>query len=133
MLIWLRDVLTPNGKIFIRTHPWTARHGGHSYEHINKAFIHLVFTPDELFQSGVKPDHNLKIVRPMATYEKWFVEAGLKITDRNIQAEPVEPFFHGHLLERMIKVTWGGKIDKEQAHKIMTNSFIDYKLVREQS
>lgn len=130
MLTWLRDMLTTDGSMFIRTHPWTARHGGHAYEHINKAFIHLALTSDELSQLDVKPDHNLKIARPMATYEKWFADAGLKITHREIHAEPVEPFFQGDLLERIIKVTWGGKIDKEQAHKIMTNSFIDYMLVR---
>lgn len=127
-LKWLRTLMVDNGQIYVRTHPWTAKHGGGIYDQMNKAYIHLALTPDELIKSGIRPLHNLKISRPMATYEKWFADAALNIESRNIEAEIPAEYVRNHLIDRIIKLTWGGTIDKEQAIKIMANQFIDYKL-----
>ncbi len=129
---WLNSMLAPDGKIFVRTHPWTAKHGGHLYEHgHNKAFLHLAFTPDELIQMGAEVPSVLKFNRPRATYGHIFREAGLKVADSKGHSEPVDSFFSGDLLNRIIKVTWKGAIDPAGALKIMANSFIDYTLKAE--
>ncbi len=122
----LKALLAPGGKIFCRCHPWTAKHGGHLYEKLNKAYVHLALTPDELVQAGYAPDYNLKLIKPLAAYNNWFDLAGLKIEDRKVTQDPVPEYLHGPLLERITKVTWGAKIEPEQALKIMSNQFIDY-------
>jgi 2-polyprenyl-3-methyl-5-hydroxy-6-metoxy-1,4-benzoquinol methylase len=126
---WLSSQMNPGGTMFVRTHPWTSRTGGHAYEDANKAFIHLALTPDELAKSGIKvKEPNLKVVRPMAAYEQWFKDAGLEVEDKRVKTAEVEPFFSGPIMDRIIKINWGGKIDADTARKILANHFIDYTL-----
>jgi SAM-dependent methyltransferase len=128
-LRWLHTLLADDGRIFVRAHPWTAKHGSHLYENgLNKAYVHLALTPDELAQAGVEVKPNLRISRPMAAYENMFKDASLKVYERKGRSDPIEPFFSGPLLERIIKVTWRGSIDQDAALKIMSNCFIDYSL-----
>lgn len=126
---WISSLLTNHGKVFVRTHPWTSRHGGHLYESVNKAYLHLALTPDELIQAGIQPKFIVQVTRPLATYQEWFKSAGLNIKSRRIQAEPPEDYFKGPILKRIINTTWKGNIDAESARKIMTNQFIDFLLV----
>jgi len=128
MLEFLRPLLAPGGIAFCRCHPWTARHGGHLYEKINKAYVHLALTPDELASAGYVPEHNLKLVKPMAAYGSWFEMAGFTVMNRKVTQDPVPEYFHGPLLERICKVTWAGKMEPDQAIKIMANQFVDYLL-----
>lgn len=129
----LPSMLTPEGTIFIRTHPWTSRTGGHLYETHNKAYLHLALTPDELAQEGITLQPNSRIVRPMAAYELWFKQAGLSVKERKLKTTVVDPFFQGDILDRIIKINWGGKLDHGTARKIMSNHFIDYKLTLDRS
>lgn len=126
----LRSILAPDGQIFCRCHPWTSKHGSHLYEKVNKAYVHLVLTPDELAQAGYVPEYNLRLVKPMAAYNNWFESAGLQIQNRKVTQDAVPEFFihHGEILDRIRKVTWGGKLDRDQALKIMSNQFVDYLL-----
>ncbi len=124
---WLRGLLTPAGKIFVRTHPWTSRHGGHLYEHgLNLAYAHLVFTPDELTSMQIEIPPVLRINRPMSVYKSAFEGAGLHVVSNRIHSEPVETFFSGSILERIIKITWGGSITPMDVMKILRNQFVDY-------
>lgn len=128
----LSGMLSPHGKIFIRCHPWTSKHGGHVYETINKAYIHLAYTADELLKMGVNLEPNLKINRPIATYEKWFKSANCTIFSKNITSEKVSDIVTSKYLNRIIETTWGDQaISREQAVKIMSNSFIDYFLMKQ--
>lgn len=129
LLTWANGLLSHGGKIFVRAHPWTSRHGGHLYEiGLNKAFLHLALTPDELARLGHTPPPALRLARPQASYESLFKDAGLKVLEKKVHGETVDEFFSGALLDRMIKITWKGAIDRAEALKIIGNSFIDYKL-----
>lgn len=131
LMKWLAGMLSDGGKIFVRTHPWTGRTGGHLYESANKAFLHLVLTPDEAIKAGLKmSEPNLKVVRPMAAYEQWFKDAGLEVDDKRVKTTPVEDFFSGAIMDRIIKVNWSGGIDGDTARKILSNQFVDYQLVK---
>lgn len=97
-LTQLRSVLADNGKILLHCHPFCSRHATHVYHDFNKAFAHLVFTPEEL--KSVKPNlspceetSNAGVVYPVKTYEGWIKEAGLKIASQSQTPEPVEAFF----------------------------------------
>lgn len=128
-LKWLTGMLSENGMMFVRAHPWTGRTGGHVYESANKAFIHLAMTPDELASAGLKvKEPNLRVVRPMAAYEHWFQDAGLEVEDKRVKTTEVEEFFSGPIMDRIIKINWGGKLEPDVARKILANHFIDYLL-----
>lgn len=123
----LGKMLADGGKIFVRTHPWTARHGGHLYEQMNKAFLHLALTDAEMDSLGLKPEAGTRVIHPMATYEQWFHHAGLAVESKQpIRGEELERYFSGPLFDRILKITWAGKIDEDRARKIMVNQFIDY-------
>ncbi len=130
VLEWIGSLITPDGFIFVRTHPWTSRHGGNIHETYNKAYLHLTMTADEFLKHDMDLPHNLKIVRPLAAYEKWVSESGLKIHHRNSITKKVEAFFEGPVLDRIIKINWAGSLSRDQALKIMSNEFIDFVLVK---
>jgi len=127
---WVSSVLHEHGQIFVRAHPWTSKTGGHFYETVNKAWVHLALTTDELIKAGMKAtEPNVRAVRPMAAYEEWFKSAGLTVKSKQVKADYVDNFFmNSGLLDRIIKVTWGGEIEAETAKMIMSNSWIDYLL-----
>lgn len=90
----IRDILTPKGRVYVKTHPWCSRHGGHIYTQKNKAFIHLIFDEIELMRmSGISSEPTLKITKPLETYGKWFTEAGFKIISEIPEINEVEKFF----------------------------------------
>jgi 2-polyprenyl-3-methyl-5-hydroxy-6-metoxy-1,4-benzoquinol methylase len=131
-LLFMQKILAPNGYIFIRTHPWTSRTGGHYYESVNKAFLHLAITADEAKQLGIKQEPNLKINKPLATYESMFAKAGYKILGKTVDTAPVERFFTDNedLMRRIIDLTWSGNIDIDKALKIMSTNSIDFLITK---
>src|SRR5574343_1813761 len=102
-------VLSAKGKIYLRTHPFISRHGTHLYHTINKAYIHLVFTPEEintLFPSREFEEPSAGIIYPIKTYQTMIEKAGLKIINKREITEKVEPFFKiPKIAERIIKNT----------------------------
>ena len=122
--IWLASLLTDDGEMYIRAHPWTSRTGGHAYESINKAYIHLALTPDELPPIA---EPSIKINQPMVAYEQWFKTAGLKIKGKHVLVTEVEEFFSGPILDRIIKINWGGN-RPDAIQETLANHFIDYRL-----
>lgn len=131
LLKWATTLLTPNGTIFLRTHPWTSRTGAHTYETHNKAYIHLALTTEEQIEQNIPQQPNQKITRPMAAYEHWIKEAQLQITDKKVKTTPIEPYITQHLLPRIIKINWNGNLDPNTAQKILTNTYIDYTLKKQ--
>ena len=132
ILIKAKSVLKDNGKIYLRTHPWSGRHGGHLYRQINKAFVHLVFTEEELDQLGYKlEEKNIKIIYPIADYEKIIRSSGLKPNQPDIENNGVEDFFKNNNLvsNRLIKtipVNNGAEFPERQ----MKQCFHDYILTK---
>ncbi len=123
------SVLAPGGRIYIKNHPWCCRHGGHLYQKKNKAFLHLVLEETELVRfGGIASDcaNHLKIPQPIETYEHWFSQAGLRIVDRQVQKQPVEPFFlkESVHLERLRKI-WP---DQSKMAEAMAVNFVQYTL-----
>ena len=124
-----KELLNNDGTIFLRAHPWVSNTGGHLYETQNYGYLHLYLTPNEMSKLGYKIPYNIKVTRPMAMYEDWFEKAGLKVDSRKIKAQPFNEFYQDKaILDRIMQVTWGGKIKPEQAIKILQNDTIDYVL-----
>ncbi len=101
----IKSLLAPHGKIYVRTHPWCSRHGTHLYRQINKAYMHMIFTNEEIEAMGYKQEKIRKILTPMIDYSTLFSRAGLKIhKGPNAVKEGVEQFFIKHkiLAQRII-------------------------------
>lgn len=114
ILIKANKVKAPNGRIYLRCHPWTSRHGTHLYKQLNRAYLHLVFSTDELFGMGLKETTAKKILDPLPEYKKMIEEAGLKISEEDVVTHPVELFFtHEPAVLRRIKEQW--KVSKNKA------------------
>lgn len=97
----VKSLLADNGKIYVRTHPWTSRHGGHAYRKINKAFVHLVFTEEELKSMGVELEYNIKSMRPVDNFSSWLEGSGLKkALEPELDQQDVEPFFRDNPIVR---------------------------------
>lgn len=130
VLLKAKSLLSQDGKIYLRCHPWTGRHGGHAYRKINKAFVHLVFNDQELSELGVVLDHNRKVLRPINTYNKAIEDAGLKRSEPEVDTQEVESFFEANPLvrNRILKslglTSWTADTPAFQ----MSQCFLDYVL-----
>lgn len=127
---------SPNGKVFVRCHPWTSRHGGHLYKQLNRAYLHLIFNEDELYAMGIKTENINKFLDPLKTYRQLIENSNLKIANEEIISQPVELFFtHEPSILRRIKNQWTKSDDPNLAsgkvfpREILEIQFVDYLLV----
>jgi len=121
----LKQVLAPDGKIYMRCHPITSRHATHLYHDLNKAYLHLVFTDEELRQlipESKFREKNMGSFFPIATYEQQIKEAGLKNVNRREIRENAEDFFRiPAIADRIIKNTGHATFPEFQ----LSLSFVD--------
>jgi 2-polyprenyl-3-methyl-5-hydroxy-6-metoxy-1,4-benzoquinol methylase len=122
----VREVLSPKGTVAMRMHPWTSPHATHLYRKINKAFLHVVFSEDELREMGLEGLPQQQVIHPLATYRGWLAEAGFKVVQETPLQNPVDPFFpQSPVLAARIKARY--KASKEAA-LATGRSFPDYQL-----
>ena len=117
----------------MRCHPWSSRHGTHLYKQINKAFLHLVFTDDEIFAMGLKEQFAHKVLDPLSFYRDLIKQSGLKTIKEDITTSPVEIFFtQNEEIMRRIKEKWKTSSDPELKdgskfpRDILEIEFVDY-------
>lgn len=129
MLSKAASVLSEEGKIYLRCHPWCGRHGGHLYRKLNKAFMHLVFSDSELVKLGLEPEWIIKTTAPLFSYGEIIKESGLvQETEPEVDSQEVEEFFKENPLvrQRILKrwglEEWGTSPPAFQ----MSQCFIDY-------
>ena len=132
----IQEAKAPMGKILIRCHPWVSRHGTHLYKQLNKAYLHLVFTPDELYAMGLKETTTQTALDPISLYRTLIKEAGLTILKEDTITQPVEMFFtHNPEILRRIKDKWKTSTDpalssgEEFPRKILELQFVDLTLI----
>ena len=99
------------------------RHGGHLYRELNKAFAHLVFTPQEIEWMGIKQEFCNKYYLPVLTHEAWFRACKMKKITEEIVKTPVEQFFRRpEIMARLPLQAFGGHFPEWQ----MSQTFNDY-------
>lgn len=124
VLSLLNNLLTNDGVVYIRVHPWCSRHGSHQYKTLNKAFIHLVFNQNELDKLGFKDDSKQKVIRPISTYSKIFEDSGFLIESFIKDISKVELFFENNIsIKNRIMKTMN--LDEWTTFQI-EQDFIDY-------
>lgn len=88
------SILSDEGRIYVRNHPWSSRHGGHLYTKKNLGFLHLILDEVELMRlTGLETEHNIKVLNPLETYRYWIKEANLEIKSEIVIRSEVEDFF----------------------------------------
>lgn len=102
-------VLADNGVIRMRCHPLISRHGGHTYNKVNKSYAHLILTKEELASLGhdFKNYPTQRVIYPMKMYRGLIAGAGLKMVSENVVTEPAEQFFLEGESEKRIKNNLG--------------------------
>jgi 2-polyprenyl-3-methyl-5-hydroxy-6-metoxy-1,4-benzoquinol methylase len=130
-------LLNKKGKMVVRCHPWISRHGGHYYTHINRAWIHLFLTEEQLKKRGCEIIPNRKIVHPLYTYKKWIEEANLQIIQEDKIVENVEDYFtNNELFKKVLYKHFKDspfddyKQGKGDLARVMGFHFIDYILTK---
>ena len=85
--------------VVMRCHPWSSRHGSHLYRQLNKAYLNLAFSNDELNELGI----NISEMPPPISnfldfYRSKINESGLSVVSENLETETQENFFKDSLL-----------------------------------
>lgn len=126
----MKEVLAPNGKIFVRYHSFMSRHYAHLYKKINKAFVHLIFTTEELRKLFPGEDVNFthKVYFPIKTYNDNAAAAGLRVENEYKITSEVEDFFQRpEILDRIYFNTPFKNFPKPQ----MEMDFVDHILIHQ--
>lgn len=127
----IKIILAECGRIYIRNHPWSSRHGGHVYLQKNLAFIHLILDEVELTRvSGLKVDYNIKVTDPLPVYNHWFKEAGFKIEYEMPIKSPLDDYFKEQpVLYSRLSKNWN--VFEDDFEEIMSIDFVEYILSQE--
>lgn len=132
----IQKAKAPLGKILMRCHPWASRHGTHLYKQLNKAYLHLVFTPDEIYAMGLKETTTQPALDPISLYRTLIKEAGLTILKEDTITQPIEMFFtHNPEILRRIKDKWKTSTNpllasgEEFPREILELQFADFTLI----
>ena len=126
----VRSVLSPQGKVYLRCHPWSGRHGGHCYRKLNKAFVHLVFSEEELKSLGCDVEFNNKVLFPLGFYNDLIKKSLFENQKQDIEQQEVESFFKDNdliksrILNVFIRDEWKNDCPQFQ----MGQCFVDYVL-----
>ena len=128
ILATARDMLAPQGRIYVRCHPISSRHATHLYKKINKAYIHLVFTDDELKQLGYENDIKQRTYFPQVDNNRWFGQAKLKAISHDCVRSDIDPFFKQNEMvkSRIMRPPYNKGFPDHQLGQV----FNDYVLVR---
>jgi SAM-dependent methyltransferase len=123
LLMQIKAVSHKKTKFFFRFHSWISRHGAHVHKHLNKAWIHLIFTEYELELMGIKLDYLNKIYFPLRQQTKLISSIGLKIDKSEIVKNNVEPIFRIQKIKDRLPLSFfNGEFPEWQ----MSQSYNDY-------
>jgi len=125
----LNKVLNEDGKIFVRVHPFMSRHGGHLYNKMNKSYVHLIFTEEELDGLGLKLDKSIVQERyVIKSFREHVAKSNFKILEEDLQRQDVDRFFSSNILvKKRIMDFWGGNKFPELQ---LSLDFVDFVLVK---
>ena len=128
VLSTIYELINETSKVFVRCHPICSRHATHQYRKLNKAFVHLVFTDDEIKELGLENDIKQKTFFPAAENQKWFQKAKFKITSHDSVKSQVEEFFRHNktVVSRIMRPPYNKNFPDHQLQQV----FNDYTLVK---
>jgi len=136
LLVMAKKVLAEKGTMRIRCHPWCSRHGTHLFHKQNKAFLHLLFSGEELRNAGITGPRTIRVIHPIATYQTWISKAGCRIVHNKVYRRDFEPMFRFDPYRSKILDNWQhSHIDASLRNRTgfpdyaMDQEFLDYTLI----
>jgi hypothetical protein len=120
------------GLIYFRGHPWSSRHGGHIYRKLNKAYVHMMLTPDLLAKlSEGEPPTTRMLYR--IGYENFWRQHinGVGILAMEVFDTPVEPVITANpawmnlMWDRAFKPTGAQDLLRPGMPEHLTTEFVD--------
>jgi len=124
----VKMLLNTDGVVYVRCHPWSSKHASHLYKKgLNKAYIHLFLTWDELAKLGYEPMFTRTEKKPLEAYRWWF--NNFKIERERPIREAVSDFFYVPSFMDLVTVEQQLAPDvRESFFKNMDIQFVDYVL-----
>lgn len=124
----IKESMSKNGVLYVFAHPWTGPHGGHLYEHINKAYAHLLINKDILDQ--LYPDRMkcVEFLRPQAHY-KVHLEDQFKVKEKKAFNQPPNSWIVENIVPILKDEVFNNKVEQDQLIKIISLAGIYYQLV----
>lgn len=123
----LRKWSSANTALIIRIHPWTARHGIHQYEKLNKAFAHYFLSKDAM--AGIAGHFTRFVLNPERFYSLAFAKHGFETVTKVTRTSQLEGVFKSSQIANKIKRLFHSeKLDLQAIHAIMQTDYIDYRL-----
>jgi 2-polyprenyl-3-methyl-5-hydroxy-6-metoxy-1,4-benzoquinol methylase len=119
---FFKSIKTPKANIYIRLHPWTSKHATHLYKKKNLAYLHLIFSEEDLIKLGLKGEftNNYSI-----EYYDELLKNNFNIIKRIEKKQKVDDFFKiNPLLVRRILNNLGLK--NGDKFPDLSVQFIDY-------
>lgn len=120
----IHEVCDQKTTLLVRCHSWMSRHGGHLYKKLNKAYLQLFFSAEELQMMGLVPETTQKYFFPILTQKEWFDQAGFVVTRENVIQSHVEDFFRQKQMSDRLPNLWQNQYPEWQ----MSQAFNDYNL-----
>lgn len=124
----VRSVVKPNGVVYVRNHPWTSKHASHLYKNgLNKAYIHLFLSWEELVDQGYTPEFTRQEKDPFPAYGWWFEGNEFTIEKENFHRNLVNEFFFSGDFKTLIMNEQ--QIDATQIERFYSDmevEFVDY-------
>jgi len=124
-----KSVLNDRGVILARCHPFCSRTGSHQFQWLNKAYLHLAFTEEELAGFGIGKTNVLQVMRPQYFYGSLFNQVNLLVVDRIVEYCFVEKFFEeNYEVKNRILKNWEDL--KGFPYHQMEQHYVFYKLIK---
>lgn len=123
----IKELVKPTGFVYVRFHPWTSKHGSHLAKiGLNKSFIHLFLTYEELTELGYQPIFTRMEKSPLEAYHYWFRD--FEIQHKRIEkAKEINPFFHVDAFKELLSTEQGIALDKiDDFLDLMRVDFVDF-------
>lgn len=120
----VHEVCDHNTTLIVRCHSWMSRHGGHLYKKLNKAYIQLFFSAEELEIMGLVPETTQKYYFPIKTQKEWFNDAGFVVLKEDVVQSYIEEFFRKPEVAKRLPNLWENQYPEWQ----MSQAFSDYRL-----
>lgn len=123
----LKNLIRPDGVIYIRCHPWVSKHATHLYKKgINKAYLHLFLTHNEIKELiGEDPLFTRTEKSPIQAYHWWFKDFNIK-KERFVKEPTSEFFFVESFKELLANEQQVPLNDIDEFMKGLEIQFIDY-------
>lgn len=130
--IKINNLANRNGRVIIRTHPYTSIHGTHLHETLNMAYVHLFLTDEQISDLGGKQEQTVKLYNPEQFYTSIVSNQSLIVATKRVITNQLPQFIdQNDVLDYLLPDFVSSGIDtRQKLRKVLSIQNIDYCIVR---